>query len=223
MTVQALLRANPQITNPDLLQVGQPICIPPGLRPQCPGFLYRIAAGDTLFALAQRFGLTVQEILRANPGIDPDRLAIGQEICIPTGVPAIRRCLLMNPTDIAPNVQAVAFLNQVRPLVMVTNVPRPEQLPGGEVYKVYVGRMASDEFAVETMTEGLPGVWIGRRPDGRLPLHGIAVALSRTRPAQSSLANLTPSATAPRPAMTFSPRFPKAGSAAPSCTRRMVS
>ena len=50
----------------------------------CPaGALYAIQAGDTLFALAQRFNTTVNAIIAANPGIDPNNLRIGQVICIP--------------------------------------------------------------------------------------------------------------------------------------------
>ena len=50
---------------------------PPGSR------RYTIAAGDTLFSLAQRFGTTVSAITSLNPGIDPNRLRVGQVICIP--------------------------------------------------------------------------------------------------------------------------------------------
>lgn len=159
LTMQRLLLANPQISDPERIQVGQVICIP-GAAPQpCPGTPYVIAPGDTLFNLARRFGTTVQELLRVNPGIDPNRLVVGQEICVPTRVP-VRRCVVLHPTDIAPAAEAAVFLNPSRILAMVTNVPRPEQLPGGEVYKIYVGRMASDDFSVTTMTEGLPGVWV---------------------------------------------------------------
>ncbi|MCL6589514.1 MAG: LysM peptidoglycan-binding domain-containing protein [Firmicutes bacterium] len=91
-TVAALLRANPGI-NPDQLFVGQRICIPVR-RPQPPGpgscrggFFYTVAAGDTLFALAARYGTTVDAILRANPGINPNQLFIGQRICIPVPRP----------------------------------------------------------------------------------------------------------------------------------------
>lgn len=54
----------------------------------CPvgSFLYTIMAGDTLFAIAQRFNVSVQAIINANPGINPNFLQIGQVICIP------RRC-----------------------------------------------------------------------------------------------------------------------------------
>lgn len=54
---------------------------------QCPpgSFSYRIVAGDTLYRLAQRFGTTVAVLLAANPGINPNALYIGQQICIPSG------------------------------------------------------------------------------------------------------------------------------------------
>ncbi len=49
---------------------------------------YTIRPGDTLFTIAQRFNVPVQEIINANPGIDPNNLQIGQVICIP------RRCVV---------------------------------------------------------------------------------------------------------------------------------
>lgn len=88
-TVEAILRANPGLT-PGRLFIGQRICIPvpqpqPGV---CPGgFFYTIAAGDNLFIIAARFRTSVEAILRANPGLDPNRLFIGQRICIPVPRP----------------------------------------------------------------------------------------------------------------------------------------
>lgn len=47
------------------------------------GTLYRIQSGDTLLVVARRFGVTLQQVLDANPGVNPNRLQIGQEIIIP--------------------------------------------------------------------------------------------------------------------------------------------
>lgn len=52
---------------------------------QCPmgSATYIIKAGDTLYKIAQRFNTTVAAIVSVNPGIDPSRLYIGEEICVP--------------------------------------------------------------------------------------------------------------------------------------------
>lgn len=46
---------------------------------------YTIKSGDTLFELAQRYSTSVRQIMRHNPGIDPDNLKVGQVIKIPCG------------------------------------------------------------------------------------------------------------------------------------------
>src|SRR5690554_5223634 len=84
-TVEAIQRANPNV-DPNNLQIGQRICIPEAtIPPVCPSgtFAYIIRSGDTFFRLAQRFNTTVEAIQRANPGVDPNNLQIGQRICIP--------------------------------------------------------------------------------------------------------------------------------------------
>lgn len=55
---------------------------------KCSGRLYTVSASDTLFRIAQRFGVTVRQITAANPQIvNPDIIFVGQVICIPTGTP----------------------------------------------------------------------------------------------------------------------------------------
>ena len=162
-TIAEILRVNPQITNPNVLIVGQRLCIP--VRPpECDGTLYTVRAGDTLFALARRFGVTVADILQANPGITPENLQVGEVICIPRPTFG-RRCVLLSPTDIAPNSEGFAYLSAAAPVVVagVFNVPRPEILPpGGGQYRLTVNQLASDAFEVAFMTECLPGHWFGR-------------------------------------------------------------
>ncbi len=89
-TVEAIMKLNPGI-DPNNLQIGQVICIPEATvppMPPCPnGFYYTIRQGDTLFLLSQRFGVSVEAIMMANPGIDPNNLQIGQVICIPQTMP----------------------------------------------------------------------------------------------------------------------------------------
>ena len=91
-TVAAIQSLNPGI-DPNNLRIGQIICIPGTQPTNCPnGFFYTIRAGDTLYLLAQRFGVSVDAIIRANPGINPNNLMIGQVICIPRAVTPIPPC-----------------------------------------------------------------------------------------------------------------------------------
>ena len=86
VSLAALLAVNPQIINPDLIFPGQVICLPM-VSPElvCPtGLTYMVAPGDTLFCLARRLGVTVEEILRLNPQItDPNQIQAGELLCIP--------------------------------------------------------------------------------------------------------------------------------------------
>jgi len=65
---------------PDRLRVGQPLRILP-----VDGLYYVIRSGDTLSALARRFGVSVQEIVRCryNHIKDRNRLSIGMALIIP--------------------------------------------------------------------------------------------------------------------------------------------
>ncbi len=44
---------------------------------------YTVQSGDTLYRIASVFNTTIQAILLANPGINPNALYIGQQICVP--------------------------------------------------------------------------------------------------------------------------------------------
>jgi|GEM_PF-186087 len=86
-TIASIISANPDI-DPDNLAIGQSICIPqpaPPQTPTCPAGTspYIIKAGDTLAKIAQQSNTTVAAILAANPGIVPERLSIGQSVCVP--------------------------------------------------------------------------------------------------------------------------------------------
>lgn len=50
---------------------------PPGTIP------YVIKSGDTFFKIAQAYGISLTSLISANPGVDPNKLFIGQQIRIP--------------------------------------------------------------------------------------------------------------------------------------------
>ncbi|ADL11973.1 LysM peptidoglycan-binding domain-containing protein [Acetohalobium arabaticum] len=83
-TVANLLRVNPDIDDPDMIQAGKtirlPIILPPS--PEC-YFEYEVKRGDTLFKLTQQFNTTVNELVYYNSIKDPDLIYPGQILIIP--------------------------------------------------------------------------------------------------------------------------------------------
>ena len=62
-TVDALLKLNPQIANPNVIYVGQAITVPSA------SSTYVVQRGDTLRIVANKFGTTVDALLALNPNI----------------------------------------------------------------------------------------------------------------------------------------------------------
>jgi LysM repeat protein len=48
-------------------------------------FFYIVVPGDTLGAIADRFGVSLQALMASNPGIQPTALTVGTQLVIPTG------------------------------------------------------------------------------------------------------------------------------------------
>ena len=76
-TVDAILRVNPQSTNPNVIYVGQAIAIP--AQPTT----HIVQRGDTLRIIANKYGTTVDAILALNPNIkNPNLIYVGQVIVV---------------------------------------------------------------------------------------------------------------------------------------------
>ncbi|MBE6036813.1 MAG: LysM peptidoglycan-binding domain-containing protein [Clostridiales bacterium] len=86
--VAILMQAN-RILNPYNLTVGQRICIPGPMpqEPVCRGTLYTVQPGDSLYMISRKFGLTLDAVLVANPGLDPYNLRVGMRLCLPIHSP----------------------------------------------------------------------------------------------------------------------------------------
>lgn len=79
-TIQEILDMNPNI-NPYSLRVGQVVCIPVKCEK---GFHYKVKTGDTLYKIAQRYNVTISEILLYNPQLgNRDYIVVGESLCIP--------------------------------------------------------------------------------------------------------------------------------------------
>jgi|GEM_PF-367852 len=88
VSVQAIINAN-GLSNPNLIYVGQRLRIPGGGPPAggsgC--VVYTVKRGDTLAAIAWRYGVTVSAIVAANDLRNPNVIYIGQRLCIPAIAP----------------------------------------------------------------------------------------------------------------------------------------
>jgi LysM repeat protein len=74
-TVAAILKANPQISNPNIIYVGQAITVPGQAA------TYTVQRGDTLRIIANKYGTTVEALLALNPGIkNANLIYVGQVI-----------------------------------------------------------------------------------------------------------------------------------------------
>mgnify|MGYP002652424430 CR=1 FL=1 len=87
VTQSALVAANPDVADPNRIFPGQVLTIPGA--PPAAGSNYVVQSGDTLSAIANRFGTTVSALDNANPVIaDPNRIFAGHVLAIPRAVPA---------------------------------------------------------------------------------------------------------------------------------------
>lgn len=83
--VSDILAANLNL-NPYNLNVGQIICVPLPREqyPQCRTTNYYIAQeGDTFFSIAQKFNVSLNELLASNMGVEPENIYDGIILCIP--------------------------------------------------------------------------------------------------------------------------------------------
>ena len=50
---------------------------------RCSGRIYVVKKGDSLYKIAKENGITVNELMRANPYVNVYNMQVGEEICIP--------------------------------------------------------------------------------------------------------------------------------------------
>jgi LysM repeat protein len=129
---------------------------------------YTIQAGDTLAAVAERFSISLEELLAANPGIDPASLHAGDVVRLPAGVEEA-------PPTNTPNVTATKAPPTATPTVRVVIEPTeapptepaaegtPTLPPGAQTYVVQAGDIPvtiAEKFGitVEELLAANPGI-----------------------------------------------------------------
>ncbi len=80
-TVEELLRLN-DLPEPSLLYTGQTIVVPGRGAPPAAN-VHVVEEGETLSTIAERYGTTVDELLRLNDVPDPNNVPVGQSLILP--------------------------------------------------------------------------------------------------------------------------------------------
>ncbi|MEK5491414.1 LysM peptidoglycan-binding domain-containing protein [Paenibacillus sp. FSL R7-0297] len=86
--LQKIIEANPQITNPDVLAVGDKVKIPAAPIPVPDNsevyYKHTVKQGDTLWKLSKAWGITLKDMIDANPQLkNPNVLMTGEVVNIP--------------------------------------------------------------------------------------------------------------------------------------------
>ena len=82
VTIRDLVEWN-GIRDPNLIRVGQVLCIKDPAGASKGDILYRIRPGDTLSEIAQRYGVRMGDIVKLNGIQDPDKIYAGDKLLIP--------------------------------------------------------------------------------------------------------------------------------------------
>ncbi len=86
VSVSAIVAAN-NLVNPNLIYPNQVLVIPAST-PTTSTLRYTVQAGDTLYRIAAKYGVTVSAIVATNNIADPNLIYPGQELVIPASAPA---------------------------------------------------------------------------------------------------------------------------------------
>ena len=126
-TIDELVKAN-GLTRPNNLAIGQNIFIPTTNNTNT----YTVISGDTMYRIASKLGITLNELINANPQINnPNIIQIGQAINIPNTKPSIE----VNGYAIAGI--NLDILNRTLPYLTYLSLFSYQALPNGNLTKLF--------------------------------------------------------------------------------------
>ena len=120
--VRRLMTAN-GISDPDHVEVGQTLSIPAGSGGGVPGGRLTVQKGETLSAIAERHGISMSRLMKANGVSDPDHVEVGQSLTIPGGGTAA------SPTKKSFSYDRSASQHVIRPGESLSAIARGYDIP----------------------------------------------------------------------------------------------
>lgn len=111
-----LMAANPQVAEDETIYPGQVIRVPDRTLRR-----YIIQQGDTLYDIGRRFKIALDDLLRANSGLDPSRLRVGTLIVLPPsrGMDVVAPAFPYGYTELQ---EDMALLKQRYPFLQTENI-----------------------------------------------------------------------------------------------------
>lgn len=96
------------------------------------GPIYVIEPGDTYYSIAIKFGVTVDDLAKANPDVDPNFLSVGQGVVIP-GLEGVRGKLMTETIPLGETLRTLAIRNQVAEdqVVKLNRITSPAEVFAG--------------------------------------------------------------------------------------------
>lgn len=175
ISLQQLLRANPQVINPNVIFVGQRLCVPSQITPRPPvpepfctdGTIYIVQRGDSLFTIARKFGITLQRLIQANPQIpDPNVVEIGMRVCVPIqDTPLPSGVCHVNLVPMLPEILGgTAFINTNDSTLWVATFGLPAPVQFDDKFCMYVAWLVNrvdDTYQRTDLRACLPGFEAG--------------------------------------------------------------
>lgn len=138
ISVNELIVANPHISNPNILFIGDVLCVPT----QCPPGTerYIVQPGDTMIKIAQRFRITLEALIEANPQIEnPNLITPGDVICVPAiGRPLLPCCIYLSIREL--DARGSAFFEEFGRLgqysvgILIKDLPSADEFGNFDTY-----------------------------------------------------------------------------------------
>jgi D-gamma-glutamyl-meso-diaminopimelic acid endopeptidase CwlS len=149
-TITAIARANPNITDLSLIYPGQTILLPGAVTiiPNTGQEVYIVKPRDNMSQIAANFGVSLDALTEANPGIaDPSLIYTGQRILIPNTTPGIPN------TGGIPSIQLDQTAGPAGTVVYVNGANFPANI-GVNINLGQEGTSLNSVLAVETGFDG---------------------------------------------------------------------
>jgi len=126
-------------------------------------FTYQIQEGDTLFSIADRFGVTMSTLMGLNPDVTPEVINVGDELTVPgenpdnapaitptSGFQSVIEYEVMSGDTLA--AIAARFDTTVDAIVRENNLESPDQIQEGQILRIPVANASPAPSEADTST-----------------------------------------------------------------------